>query len=212
MIWMCKEVNNYKMAHNNDFSNYFNLKEIDNDAEQLLHDFYKNAEYKLEEYEGKETPIIKIAKIMGFKVFTAKFDERTLSGTIGVSEQLMKTYGSNKVIILNNEDTDKHILFTLAHEIAHYIYDYDPNTVGYSNTYKPKKETDIAIIPCGYMDGINEAKTNKEVRANRFAAAFMMPKKAFTIKYYELQDITKLSDYFNIPETAVKLRIQELEL
>jgi hypothetical protein len=39
-----------------------------------------------------------------------------------------------------------------------------------------------------------------------------MPKKAFTIKYYELQDITKLSDYFNIPETAVKLRIQELEL
>ena len=192
---MCKEVNNYKMAHNNDFSNYFNLKEIDNDAEQLLHDFYKNAEYKLEEYEGKETPIIKIAKIMGFKVFTAKFDERTLSGTIGVSEQLMKTYGSNKVIILNNEDTDKHILFTLAHEIAHYIYDYDPNTVGYSNTYRT-----------------NEAKTDKEVRANRFAAAFMMPKKAFTIKYYELQDITKLSDYFNIPETAVKLRIQELEL
>lgn len=195
MIWMCKEVNNYKMAHNNDFSNYFNLKEIDNDAEQLLHDFYKNADYKLEEYEGKETPIIKIAKIMGFKVFTAKFDERTLSGTIGVSEQLMKTHGSNKVIILNNEDTDKHILFTLAHEIAHYIYDYDPNTVGYSNTYRT-----------------NEAKTDKEVRANRFAAAFMMPKKAFTIKYYELQDITKLSDYFNIPETAVKLRIQELEL
>ena len=27
--------------------------------------------------------------------------------------------------------------------------------VGYSNTYKTKKETDIAIIPCGYMDGIN---------------------------------------------------------
>lgn len=198
MIWMCIEVNQYKANHNNNFSNYFNLKDIDNDAETLLNQFYNNKEYShfnLTSHQGKDTPIIEIARIMGFKVYTAKFKGRNLSGTIGVSNELQEEYGSNKVIILNNADTDKHILFALAHEIAHYIYDYNPTTEGYSNTYRR-----------------DEVQTDKEIRANRFAAAFMMPKKAFTIKYYELQDITKLSDYFNIPETAVKLRIQELEL
>lgn len=159
MIWTNQEVYDYKNAHNNDFSNYFNLKEIDNDAQELLYKIYDNDKYNLGQYHYRETPIIEIARIMGFKVFTAKFKERNLSGTIGVSNTLIDTFGCDKVIILNNEDSDKHILFTLAHEIAHYIYDYNPKTPGYSNTYR-----------------IDEAKTDKEVRANRFAAAFFNAK------------------------------------
>ena len=27
--------------------------------------------------------------------------------------------------------------------------------IGYSNTYKTKRDTKIAVIPCGYMNGIN---------------------------------------------------------
>lgn len=30
--------------------------------------------------------------------------------------------------------------------------------IGYSNTYRTRKKTDIAIIPCGYVDGINMEK------------------------------------------------------
>ena len=29
--------------------------------------------------------------------------------------------------------------------------------VGYSNTYQTKKDTKVAIIPCGYMNGVNLA-------------------------------------------------------
>lgn len=195
---MSVEITQYRTSHSNDFNNHFNLKEIDNDAETLLNRFYNNKEYShfnLTSHQGKDTPIIEIARIMGFKVYTAKFKERNLSGTIGVSNELQEEYGSNKVIILNNADTDKHILFTLAHEIAHYIYDYNPATNGYSNTYRT-----------------DEVQTDKEIRANRFAAAFLMPKNSFTAKYNETHNISELSDFFNVPETAVKLRISQLEL
>lgn len=195
---MSVEITQYRTSYNNDFSNYFNLKDIDNDAETLLNQFYDNQEYSqfnLVKHRGKDTPIIEIARIMGFKVYTAKFKERNLSGTIGVSNELQEEYGRNKVIILNNADTDKHILFTLAHEIAHYIYDYNPTSNGYSNTYRT-----------------DEVQTDKEIRANRFAAAFLMPRNSFTAKYNETHNISELSDYFNVPEAAVKLRIAQLEL
>lgn len=195
---MSVEITQYRTYHNNDFSNYFNLKDIDNDAETLLNQFYNNKEYNhfnLTSHQGRATPIIEIARIMGFKVYTAKFKERNLSGTIGVSNELQEEYGRNKVIILNNADTDKHILFTLAHEIAHYIYDYNPTSDGYSNTYRT-----------------DEVLTDKEIRANRFAAAFLMPRNSFTAKYNETHNISELSDYFNVPEAAVKLRIAQLEL
>lgn len=191
---MCKEVLDYKNEHNNDFSNYFNLKDIDKDAENLLKEFYENSEYALNK-KSAATQIIEIAKFMGFSVFTAKFADRNLSGTIGISEKLKQKYNNNKVIILNNEDTDEHILFTLAHEIAHYIYDYNHESLGYSNTYRT-----------------NEAQTDSEKRANRFAAALLMPKDKFTKEYMSNQDIKHLSSLFKVPETAVKVRIQELEL
>ena len=36
MIWMCIEINEYKDSLDDDFSQYFNLKDIDKDAEILL--------------------------------------------------------------------------------------------------------------------------------------------------------------------------------
>lgn len=47
-----------------------------------------------------------------------------ISGTIWVSN------------ILHSEDTDKDISFSLADELSHYLYDYNPAIKGYSNTYR----------------------------------------------------------------------------
>lgn len=201
MVWMCIEIEKYKQAHNYDFSNYFDSSQIDDDAEALLNDFLSNPNYNLK-LDKRKVPIIELAKIMGFKIYTAKFKDRNLSGTIGISKKLVNRYKSDKVIILNNQDTDEHILFTLCHELAHYIYDYESNAHNeYSNTYRT-----------------NEAINAKEMRANRFAASLLMPKESFKEAYSELSNniddkniiVQGLSDAFNAPKTAVRIRMKEV--
>lgn len=201
MIWMCIEIEKYKQAHNYDFSNYFDSSQIDDDAEALLNDFLSNPNYNLK-LDKRKVPIIELAKIMGFKIYTAKFKDRNLSGTIGISKKLVNRYKSDKVIILNNQDTDEHILFTLCHELAHYIYDYESNAHNeYSNTYRT-----------------NEAINAKEMRANRFAASLLMPKESFKEAYSELSNniddkniiVQGLSDAFNAPKNAVRIRMKEV--
>ena len=198
---MCIEIEKYKQAHNYDFSNYFDSSQIDDDAEALLNDFLSNPNYNLK-LDKRIVPIIELAKIMGFKIYTAKFKDRNLSGTIGISKKLVNRYKSDKVIILNNQDTDEHILFTLCHELAHYIYDYESNAHNeYSNTYRT-----------------NEAINAKEMRANRFAASLLMPKESFKEAYSELSNniddkniiVQGLSDAFNAPKTAVRIRMKEV--
>lgn len=198
---MCIEIEKYKQEHNYDFSNYFDSSQIDDDAEALLNDFLSNPNYNLK-LDKRKVPIIELAKIMGFKIYTAKFKDRNLSGTIGISKKLVNRYKSDKVIILNNQDTDEHILFTLCHELAHYIYDYESNAHNeYSNTYRT-----------------NEAINAKEMRANRFAASLLIPKESFKEAYSELSNniddkniiVQGLSDAFNAPKTAVRIRMKEV--
>ena len=198
---MCIEIEKYKQEHNYDFSNYFDSSQIDDDAEALLNDFLSNPNYNLK-LDKRKVPIIELAKIMGFKIYTAKFKDRNLSGTIGISKKLVNRYKSDKVIILNNQDTDEHILFTLCHELAHYIYNYESNAHNeYSNSYRT-----------------NEAINAKEMRANRFAASLLMPKESYKEAYSELSNniddkniiVQGLSDAFNAPKTAVRIRMKEV--
>ena len=197
---MCQEVITYKEQHNNDFSNYFDLKKIDKDAEQLLQQFYENVDNELSQEENF-TDIIRIAKIMGFKIYETelKGKNRNLSGMIGISERFNDVYNNDKVIILNSINSQEHRLFTVAHEIAHYIYDYQEGQNEFFNGYNTE-----------------EAQTDEEIRANRFAAAIMMPAtkfmKNFNNKISIEKNIKELSKIFTMPKTAIKQRMIELGL
>lgn len=139
---------------------------------------------------------MEIAKVLGFNIYTTKFNDYHIKATIGISNQLINKYKSNKVIILSSEYTDEEIFFSLCYELAHYIYDSNPSNE-YSHTYR-----------------INDI----ELRAIRFADALLMPITSFKEAYTELSHnindpvllIHVLSNTFNAPQVAVQRRSKQV--
>lgn len=193
---MCIELENYKQ---HDFFNYFNYNQIDAEAEALLNTLLNNPDYNLH-LNKRRVPVMEIAKVLGFNIYTTRFNNYYVKATIGISKQLINKYKSDKVIILSNEYTDEEILFSLYSELAHYIYDSNPNDE-YSHTYR-----------------INEPINDKELRAIRFADALLMPLTSFKEAYTELSRnindtellIHALSDTFNAPQVAVERRLKQV--
>ena len=179
---MCIEIENYKQ-HN--LFNYFDYNQLDTDAEDLLNTLLNNPKYNL-----------KLNKVLGCTIYTTKFNDYRIKATIGISNQLIDKYKSNKIIILSSEYTDEEILFSLCYELAHYIYDSNPSNE-YSHTYR-----------------INDI----ELRAIRFADALLMPLTSFKEAYTELSHnindlellIRALSDTFNAPQVAVQRRLKQV--
>ena len=193
---MCIELENYKQ---HDFFNYFDYNQLDTDAEDLLNTLLNNPKYNLK-LNKRRVPVMGIAKVLGFTIYTTKFNDYNVKATIGISNQLIDKYKSDKVIILSNEYTDEEILFFLCYELAHYIYDSNPNDE-YSHTYR-----------------INEPINDIELRAIRFADALLMPLTSFKEAYTELSHnindlellIRALSDTFNAPQVAVQRRLKQV--
>ena len=189
---MCIEIENYKQ---HDFFNCFDYNQIDIDAEELLNILLNNPKYNLK-LNKRRVPVMEIAKVLGFNIYTTKFNDYHIKATIGISKQLIDKYKSDKVIILSNEYTDEEILFSLCHELAHYIYDSDSSNE-YSHTYR-----------------INDI----ELRAIRFADALLMPLTSFKEAYTELSHnindpvllIHALSNTFNAPQVAVQRRLKQV--
>lgn len=105
---------------------------------------------------------------------------------------------------INANDSRGHQRFTMAHELGHYIFDYDGKHE-YANEYNLSE---------------HHVKIPEEQRVNRFAAALLMPKDIFidkykarkTLGYEDVKLCSLLSDEFEVSETAVSKRIVELGL
>lgn len=130
----------------------------------------------------------------------------TLGGTIDVTndpDELERDSGS---LVIENEDDFTIWLspytsplrdnFTIAHEIGHLFLHYDSKSQG--------------TRPVVFRRYGND---RRELQANRFAAALLMPEDQFRRKHKDLNgDRFSLAGFFGVSESAVRVRAESLSL
>lgn len=166
-------------------------------------------------FKLKEIPvdIIHAADIMGFELLKVIFDnneENYIGGALAISSKLKEQgYRTDKVIKVNKLNSQGHQRFTIVHEIYHYIFD---------SFFKERNQEYYDV----FYENSLESHNDNEKRANRFAAAFLMPKEEFIKEFLYITNINsniksnelhkKLSEKFLVSEKAVEMRIAELGL
>lgn len=153
------------------------------------------------------TPVIKIAGELGIDTYSTDKLSKELSGVIYIGGTTKDIYGSDKVILVDESEPLKHQRFVIAHEVAHYLMDcltdpkYSDNRILFSEGY-PKNNHD----------------SEKEVRADRFAAELLMPTTLFIEQYNIAKEensnpmfiLMYLSDYFQTKMSSIEKRIIEV--
>ncbi len=83
--------------------------------------------------------------------------------------------------------------FTVAHEMAHFIFHGNGNRYDDREKYTPEER-------------------QREIEANNFAARLLMPKEEFIKKYNEYKDDYPVAYYFDVSRIAVNIRAINLGL
>lgn len=158
--------------------------------------------FKINDLSGG-VPLIEILTKLGFKVYQSDLEPDGLSAYIAVDPKFEDVFESNKIICVNVGDTIGHKRFALAHELAHYLFDFEEEKkLYYYNTYFQGKEY----------------SNFKEKRASKFAANLLMPTYVFLEKHFELSKkteskvdiVSQLAQYFLVSPAAVLIRFDEV--
>lgn len=147
--------------------------------------------------------IISLCRNLGFSVFVQNMPRADICGYILIDGELKDSFQTDRIISVNRNESPKRRRFTVAHELAHYLFEFNPTEcIEFYNAF----ELDHSF-----------QETEEERRANRFAAELLMPQNEFIKEYKEIattgisffDSVQKLSDTFLVPPKAVSLRIKE---
>lgn len=150
------------------------------------------AQEVLDRYWDKKLPvdILSIVKAIGLEAYSLS-DEEIAEGVSGRCEI---TEGESHALFINTQEPLVRQRFTLAHELGHYCLEH-------GNSFRDTRESMYSYDP-------------KEHAANVFAADILMPKD-FVEHYIVKKGVTSISllaDVFKVSYTAMKIRLEQLDL
>lgn len=159
----------------------------------------RKADEILRENKVDNAPIdpVTLANRLGIKIHNAQFSDGSLSGMISKR-------GENIMILVNQSDSDTRKRFTIAHELGHHFLhlmeedgEFVDDTI---NLFREKLQEEP------------RSRDKKEVEANKFASALLMPKYLVKKEFSRSPDLEYLAWRFGVSEEAMGYRINELGL
>ena len=215
---MSAEIRAIKEKYNYDFS--ILLEYIENNEEDKVDNELKNiADFlynklrrkrKIDEWERRKKcrPIFAFAECIDIDVRIGQINEG-IKGYISIDGDNRNTFDSDKVIVINSKIKSEYVQkIIVLHEIAYYIFDFnETNEYHYAHIY--------------HFSDDEENNNPKEILANKFVRAILLPKEEFTyyhdriskqehMTYYDL--VKSLCEHFCVPADLVDKRIKELQL
>lgn len=141
---------------------------------------------------------VKLANKEGIKVHNASFSEDGVSGMVA-------RRGPNITMLVNQSDPPYRKRFSIAHELGHHFLHLaeDGEIV--------TKKIDLFRV-CIKPDDERDDQKRKDVEANQFAAALLMPESLVKQIYEETKNLTEMSQIFNVSEEAMGIRLEVLRL
>lgn len=156
------------------------------------------AQEKLDDHGVVEIPVdpLVIAAIEGIEVFETDFAETDVSG-------LIKKNGEDVSIYVNSYDVPVRKRFTIAHELGHlflHLQNEDGNFI----------DNKISLFRSSEIRNTSDAL--REVEANHFAAALLMPKSFVSQEWKKTRSVASIAKLFNVSAGAMENRLKYLGL
>lgn len=144
--------------------------------------------------------LVTLANRQGIKVHNAMFSEEGISG-------MLAKRGDNITMLINQSEHPNRKRFTIAHELGHHFLHLmeDGDIVD--------TEGDLFRNEWGGERVVEQDFRRREVQANQFAAALLMPTRLVEEVYQEItKDITEISRIFKVSKEAMGYRLNQLGL
>lgn len=142
-------------------------------------------------------PVV-LANKLGVKVYNAKFSDETLAAMVA-------RRGDDITILLEESDPPYRKRFSIAHELGHHFLHL------VSDGEIVDKSIDLFRDSVSVGDVIDEER-RKEIEANQFAAALLMPVDLVREKWSSTKSMGEMAKLFNVSEAAMGFRLASLGL